>query len=281
MNRRMLNRSASFRRNTLATPAGGKPGRAGWRLTGTLFALGLLLLGSLISAGCAGGGAQASQSDPPPQPHLSLGQTSVSFPDTSVGTTSNETAIVTLANIGSAALAISDMTDSDITDFPASTSCPNPGNLAPGMSCTITIQFAPATPGPLTAQIVISSNAGTGTISLSGNGSAQSSCQITPEGGSDTGFIAGESTFIVFWNTGPVPVSIEDISLSGDFSLINGAGGPWATCPAAPFTLSAGQACNVYVEFTPVGSGNFTGELDAATSCSAQNLITYTFSGSN
>jgi Abnormal spindle-like microcephaly-assoc'd, ASPM-SPD-2-Hydin len=241
--------------------------------------LGFLLSCVIASSGCGGGGAQATQASPDPQ--LSLGQTSVSFPDTNVGATSNETATVTLQNIGNAMLAISSVGDSDNKDFPASTNCPTPGSLAPGSSCTISIQFTPQSSGALTGQIAISTNGGTGTISLSGNGIAQSSCQIGPLGVNDTGFTAGQSVFIVFQNVGQVPVSITDIALSGDFALFDGTGGAWPTCPSTPFSLNPQQACNVYVQFNPVGSGNFTGALNATTSCSAQPLVTYTFSGSN
>jgi hypothetical protein len=245
---------------------------------GTWAVLGLLLCCIVASSGC--GGAGKSQ-ETALVPQFSLGQGSVSFPDTTVGTTSSTTANVILESVGNASLNISNITDSDLTDFPATTNCPFPGTMAPGSGCTITIQFKPSESGALSAQIVVSTNAGNGTITLSGNGVAASQCAITPEGGSDSGITPDLPFFIVFWNTGEVPVSIESITLSGDFTLVNGTGGPWPTCPSAPFNLAVGQACNVYVEFTPVGSGNFTGALNAATSCPAESLITYSFSGSN
>jgi hypothetical protein len=188
---------------------------------------------------------------------------------------------VTLESVGNATLQISNITDSDFTDFPATTTCPLPGAVAPGSSCTITIQFTPNKSGALSAQIVVSTNAGNGTISISGNGAAASQCEITPYGGSDSGITPNVPLFIVYWNTGSVPVTIESINLSGDYTLVDGTGGPWPSCSSAPFTLAAGQGCNVYVDFTPVGSGTFTGVLNAATSCPAENLITYTFTSTN
>src|SRR5947209_13337441 len=101
---------------------------------------------------------------------FSLNQTSVSFPATTVGSTSRTTDVITLKSTGTAAMRISKITDSDLTDFPLSTTCP--GSLAPGASCTITIQFKPSKAGTLSAQATVTTGVGTGTITLSGTGAA-------------------------------------------------------------------------------------------------------------
>jgi trimeric autotransporter adhesin len=245
-----------------------------------LASLGLLAACLLLMSACgSGGGGLAQQTSQAPQ--LSLGQTSVSFPDTTDGATSSEIATVTLENIGNAMLSITNITDSDIKDFPGNTNCPNPGNLAPGASCTISIQFTPQSTGSLTAQITISSNAGTGIISLSGSGTAASSCAISPEGGSGTFTNTSQQALVVLQNIGQTPVTILDESLSGDFAIFDGQGDPWPACPTTPFTLSPNQSCNFNVQFVPTGSGTFTGTLNIATSCPAQSVITYSYTGQN
>src|SRR5258708_7527293 len=72
---------------------------------------------------------------------LTLRQTAFSFPATPGGTTSATTGVITLKSTGTAAVTISKITDSDLTNFPLTTTWPS--SLSPGSSCTITIQFKP------------------------------------------------------------------------------------------------------------------------------------------
>ena len=91
--------------------------------------------------------------------------------NTSLGSTSQRTFVI--ANTGSAPLSITGISASgaDAAQFTAS---PATAAIAPGGSQTITVTFAPASPGPKSAFLVIAHNASgsPATVSLSGNGIA-------------------------------------------------------------------------------------------------------------
>jgi hypothetical protein len=76
-----------------------------------------------------------------------------------------------LTNAGTAAIELTAITSSNPGEFPNTTTCTIPGALAPGASCTVSVQFRPGAGGSRSAQMTIAtSNAGTGTLSLSGAG---------------------------------------------------------------------------------------------------------------
>jgi large repetitive protein len=79
---------------------------------------------------------------------------------------------VTLTNNGTATLAIASVATSS-AEFPILTNTCST-TLAPGASCTITVEFAPATTGARSGSLTITDDApsGTQTVSLAGNGLA-------------------------------------------------------------------------------------------------------------
>lgn len=261
-------------------------------------AVGWLLVSLLVAGGCdraanrvtgpSSSGSSGSGSPGTSSSSLGFSQTTVSFPSTTVGTTSAATATITVTSAGSAPLQFTNLTSSNSTVFPYSTTCRIPGSLAVGSTCSISVQFRPSASGSASGQIVLTANGATGTILLSGTGTGSSgtgtgnsaACQMTPAGGS---FVlnASQTPIVVANNTGQSSVTISRVSLSGPFSTFSGSGGAFPTCPAAPFTLSAGQICNWYVRFAPTSPGTANGSMNISTSCPAQSTISYTFTGLN
>jgi phospholipase C/archaellum component FlaF (FlaF/FlaG flagellin family) len=100
-------------------------------------------------------------------PVVSLSPNSVSFPDTSVGTSSNPVP-VTLTNTGSATLNLSGISVQG--DFSQTNNCPP--TVTVGSSCVINVAFSPTQKGLESGSITLTDDAGDSpqTIALSGNG---------------------------------------------------------------------------------------------------------------
>jgi hypothetical protein len=130
-----------------------------------------LLLGILGLSGC---NALAAAANPDP-PQLMTDHSDFIWGFTNIGTTCaitndppNGSGTLKVSNGGGGNLQISNITVSNITDFPATTSCPIPGNLAGGDSCQIHAQFSPKSSGFRNGKITIVTNATTVDIPLSG-----------------------------------------------------------------------------------------------------------------
>jgi hypothetical protein len=91
-------------------------------------------------------------------------------------------------NTGSAAVAVGAITNSNVTEFPWSTTCAVSGQLLPATSCTITTQFKPSALGDQSATLEIDANGKEQTLGLTGTGSQAVNPQlsITPTAGSAT-----------------------------------------------------------------------------------------------
>jgi hypothetical protein len=113
---------------------------------------------------------------------------SVAFPATAVGTTSSATVLATLWNTGTASESVGSVTDSNVSEFPWSTTCPLGGALAAGTTCTITAQFKPAVLGAQSATLEINANAKDQMLSLTGTGvpAVNPQLSIAPSAGSPT-----------------------------------------------------------------------------------------------
>jgi hypothetical protein len=127
--------------------------------------LGLVMLGSLLFAGCGGG--NTSRVGITGAPSASLSPTTLTFGD-EVLSTSSQPLTATLTNSGNAALHVTSVTAS--TNFSATDDCGS--SLAAGQNCTITVTFAPQATGTLAGTLSIADDASGSphTASLSGTG---------------------------------------------------------------------------------------------------------------
>jgi hypothetical protein len=101
---------------------------------------------------------------------ITISPESFLFPVTLVGSTSGTGAVITLTG-GTTVIGLTTITSSNPGEFPMTTTCNMPGSLAPGASCTVAVQFRPIADGSRSAQLtIVTSNAGTRTLSVSGSG---------------------------------------------------------------------------------------------------------------
>ncbi len=137
------------------------------------------------------------------------------------------------------------------------------GTLNGGSSCTIQVNFVPATPGQLVATLIVtSSTMGVDPVQvpLSGIGQAASGIMISPaqmlftEG--TLGQVSAAQTAIIT-NTSGVAASGLALSVSPPFSLVQN------NCASA---LGAGTSCSTGVVFAPSANGIVTGALTVTSS---------------
>jgi hypothetical protein len=188
---------------------------------------------------------------------LSVG--TLAFGDEAVGATS-PAQIVSLTNGGSGTVDIASIVTS--AGFPHTTTCG--GTLPANQSCNVSVSFAPTTAGPVQGSLTVTSDAnGPGTVqtvSLSGTG-------VTPL----TILLPTSVSFpATTQNTtsGPVTVTLtnSDSSVANAILTSFTITGPFAvsaggTCTDGGAGISPGNACTVFVTFTPTGTAPSSGTL--------------------
>jgi hypothetical protein len=103
-------------------------------------------------------------------PGIAVNPSSIAFGNQPIFT-SSAARTITVENTGTDALSVGGPTLSGATaQFTISDTCTAASPLAPGGQCTVTIQFAPAIEGPLTATVFIPSELGDQTVTISGTG---------------------------------------------------------------------------------------------------------------
>jgi hypothetical protein len=196
------------------------------------------------------------------------------FGSVNVGSTGKAQQI-TVKNNGPGNLTFNSLTigGTNASEFSQTNTCA--GSLAPGKSCTITLNFTPANTGPRFASVTISDSAITPqTVYLIGNGA--SSVTLTPATLSFGTISVGKSSQpqpATLQNTGTSSVTVNSILVSGidnkDFTQRN-------NCPG---TLVAGASCTINVTFTPIAIGNRNASLSVNTSAGPTLKVTLSGTG--
>ncbi|PWB81694.1 MAG: hypothetical protein C3F08_01305, partial [Candidatus Methylomirabilota bacterium] len=175
---------------------------------------------------------------------------------TAVGTTSAAQA-VTVANGGTAAIAINyvSLSGMDSWLFTWTSTCGT--SLAPGGSCTISVKFAPLYVGAGTKNATLNVNAtpgGTKSVTLTGTALAPVVFTVLPAAltfSSPLG-VPSAAQAVTVTNTGGSALIINSIGITGtnagDFGSTN-------TCPIGGAGLAAGANCKINVTFTPTATG--------------------------
>jgi len=215
----------------------------------------LILVLSAIGMACCGGGGSPATTPPAVQLSVQVSPGSLTFGSQTVGTSSAAQA-VTLTNTGEGAIAISAV--SVAADFAQTNNCP--ASLGAGSNCSYQVVFTPTAAGSRTGTLSITTTASTTpqTVSLTGTGVSYSA-QVSPASltfaNQGLGVVSpAQSTILT--NTGTGAISVNGVSITGDFSQTN-------NCPAS---LASGANCTIQVAFTPVTTGVRTGTLTIATS---------------
>ena len=191
----------------------------------------------------------------------SLSPLSLAFSTQQLNTVSAGQA-VTLVNAGDTPLTL---ISAQITsgDFTVVNNCGT--SLAGHSACTFAVAFAPHGLGARTGVLMVSDQFRSQAIQLSGTAVAPAGVSLAPT----TGLIfaatpVGASTLaqtVTLTNNGGLPLTIQSVQVSGDFSILTGTN----TCGAG---LAPSAVCTVQVVFTPSAAGPRSGALSVTSNAS-------------
>jgi len=216
--------------------------------------------GDMSGSNCSGTGGcgVVFQLSPRQAPAVALSPVSLNFGNQVLDTTS-AVRKVTATNTGAVALNISSINVSASFGISANT-CG--AQLAVGMSCKVSVTFAPPKLGEITGTLSFTDDAlnSPQTVPLSGNGIDPAT--LTPSsaayGKQKVGTSSMPKTFTLTNNQSVALTSIA-ISTTGDFAVSA------TTCGTS---LAAKQKCTASVTFTPSQTGTRTGQLKVSDSAS-------------
>jgi hypothetical protein len=183
-------------------------------------------------------------------PAVTLSANSLTFADQGVGTTSAPQT-VGLTNTGVDPLTINGF--AIIGDFTQTNNCGL--TVAAGSSCAIQVSFRPTMPLARTGSLSIVHNApgSPNQVQLSGTGvgpAVKLSSTDVVFGEQPVGTTSGPQT-VALTNTGNAPLTIAQVTASGDFTQTNDCGSP----------LGAGVACTLSISFRPTTAGTTFGAI--------------------
>jgi uncharacterized repeat protein (TIGR01451 family) len=182
-----------------------------------------------------------------------LSGSTVSFPRTTVGTSSTATATVT----ADSALTVSSVSANNPTFSVVSTTPALPASLAAGDSMQVQLKFTPTAPGGSAAVLSFATSSGPASLSLSAMGqSAGPQLDQFPCCLSFGGVVTGSSrtSTVTFSNQGAAPLVINGYGMPSAPYTVTGL-------PPAGSSLATGQSFSVNVTFAPTSLGLFTDTL--------------------
>ena len=201
-------------------------------------------------------------------PQAALSPMSATFPAQAVGSKSSTVNTFTLSNPGSTALVITEISVSPATpsgDYAETTTCGS--SLGAKATCQVKVTFTPAATGdrPGTLKVATNAQSGTLTATLDGTGLAPGALTLSPGSLAFDTTATGASSApksVSVTNTGGAPVTFGSATIAGtntsDFSIGSGN-----TCTG---TLAANASCTVPVIFNPVQTGARSATLQLASS---------------
>jgi hypothetical protein len=186
---------------------------------------------------------------------------SLDFGSVQVGLTSAPFA-VTVENAGSSAIALTGVVVSSSFDV-ASNACGS--SLGAHSDCSISLTFTPVQKGAITGSLVLSDDAGTQTVALSGTGAAPAAGSLSITSLSFPSTAIGQLSniqIVTLTNTGDLPLNSIAITVSAGFQQSNTCG-----------TSLTGQAsCAISVVFAPTSTGGNSGTLSVADALRTQTV---------
>jgi len=190
-------------------------------------------------------------------PFITVSPSSLAFGDQSVYTTSPPQTLA-VTNTGSVAVNQSSIsiTGANASDFNQTNNCP--AALAPGVSCTITVEFTPKATGNRNAFVSIVDNApgSPQTIALTGTGVAPT-VSLSPASLTFARQLDGTTSkakAVTLANIGTASLTISGITTTGPFLQTH-------TCHSI---LAAGTSCTLSVFFVPTTAGPTAGTVAVA-----------------
>ena len=190
-----------------------------------------------------------------PQPTIALSASGINF-GAPVANTPSAPQTLGVSNSGQAPLVFSAISvgGANAGIFTLGGTCTTQTPVAPGTSCTVTVQAAPSAAGAFSASLTLASNAANGNavVGLSGSAAAPApALTATPSiiaFGSQTVGAAAVTQNVTLANSGNVALNLTAVAVSGSASVTIGAN----NCGAS---LATGASCVVPVLFAPTAAG--------------------------
>lgn len=183
-----------------------------------------------------------------------LGGSGLSFPRTTIGTSSAPQTLTMTAN---RAVTISSLTSSNSQFSLGTPSQSLPATLSIGQKISVPVTFTPTGAGPIGGQLTASTDRGDVSFSLAGTGQpapgqlAGNPAILSLGGTTVGGHLSGSVTYS---NVGGQPLTVQDVQAPGAPFSISGA-------PAAGFTLAPGDSVTINVSFDPTTDGQFSDQV--------------------
>src|SRR3990172_4088725 len=211
---------------------------------------------------------------PLPVPNISVAPLNYNFGNVAAGSVSPATE-VTLSNSGAAALHVSNMVLSDVSNFtlnanggsrPCGTTSPT---VPAGQNCTVSVQFRPSSAGPFGSTLRVDSDdpdTPSASVSLSGNGVAAPipNISVAPPNYNFGNVAAGSvspAAAVTVSNSGTADLHVSNMVLSDASNFTLDVNGGLRPCGTTSPTVPAGQNCTVSVQFKPSSAGPFGSTL--------------------
>ncbi len=185
-------------------------------------------------------------------PELSYEPANVEFYRRPVGKAFDQNIYIT--NTGNSGMTVSALSLSGDPDFTLVSPPSTPFNIGPGITKTIKVRFIPSSVGDKSSSLTITTNAATGTVSITGKGYKEPDIYVTPAQINFGTVSAGSyvDKIIQIKNTGNAPLSVTDIDISSPFSIVG-------TPP--PYTINPGLTKNITVRFAPTSPDSYFSDM--------------------
>ena len=191
---------------------------------------------------------------------VSITPSSLTFGSTGIGSIS-PAQTVQISNPGTAMLSLTNQVITGDTSFRiASRTCST--SLAPGASCTLSINFAPTTGGAHTGTLALTDALGTHTIALSGNAQGKANVVLSATSANFGTVALGQASTrsLTVTNSGDAATGLTVPVASGDFRV---------TATTCGSSLGASSTCSITISFTPTVDGVRNGTLSLAADTSS------------
>jgi len=207
---------------------------------------------------------------------LTFNPTTASFSNQLVGTTS-PAKVVTVKNVSATTLNIFGILGSGNYTALGAGATPCVGNLAAGASCTMSVTFSPSVAGKIVGSVTITDTAPISVQIFNVQGTAVLPVSFTPASLTFAGQIVGTtsaSQTVTLFNNQTIPLSINSIGGSGDFTAV-----PGGTTPCG-ITVAAKNKCTFTVTFTPSAVGTIKGAATVShNAANSPQVVTLTGTG--
>jgi hypothetical protein len=213
-------------------------------------------------------------------PDIDVAPLTLDFGTATIGTPTTQS--VTISNIGSHDLVVSDLAITGSNEFAVSATVPPlPFTVAPNAMVSVPLEYTPVDQGTDTATLEISSDdpdESVVAVTLSGAGTPPVfECDINIVSGTlDYGLVEVGTTqtrTVTIGNAGNLDCTVSGLTLTGTDFALN------ATAPVPPFMIAPGTSVGVAVDYTPSAVGGSSGTLEITSDDPNNGVVTVALTG--